>query len=65
MEGESLTFSSFNCLKASKHLMMYKYQKHEEIDKAYILVNDEYKVSMIYGAKFILLEIYRKQYIET
>ena len=45
-----------------------KIQKHGEIDDAYVLVNEEYKVSMIYGAKFILLGTIllqqMKQYIE-
>ena len=43
--------------------------KHEEIQGAYVLVNDKYKVSIIHGAKIILLDniLYQqmKQYIET
>ena len=46
-----------------------KIAKHEEIHGAYNLVNEEYKVSMLYGAKIILLDsiLYEqlKLYIEV
>ena len=48
--------------------MLKKIKKHEEIHDAYVLVNEEYKVFMIYGAKIILLDTIllqqMKQYIE-
>ena len=55
----SLTY--FNCLRASnlmniRLIDVEKITKHKEIDGAYVLTNDEYKVSMIYGAKIILLD---------
>ena len=68
----SLTY--FNCLRASNLMNISlqdvnKITKHEEIDGAYVLVNEEYKVSMLYGAKIILLDsiLYEqlKLYIEV
>ena len=55
----SLTY--FNCLRASnlmniRLIDVEKITKHKEIDGAYVLTNDEYKVSMIYGSKIILLD---------
>ena len=55
----SLTY--FSCLRASNLISMSlqdvsKITKHEEIDGAYVLVNKDYKVSMLYGAKIILLD---------
>ena len=55
----SLTY--FNCLRASnlmniRLIDVEKITKHKEIDGAYVLTNDEYKMSMIYGAKIILLD---------
>ena len=64
----------FNCLRVSNSMNITlhdinKIRKHEEIGDAYVLVNEEYKVSIIYGAKIILLDniLYQqmKQYIET
>ena len=68
----SLTY--FNCLRASNLMNISlqdvnKIAKHEEIHGAYVLVNEEYKVSMLYGAKIILLDsiLYEqlKLYIEV
>ena len=56
-----VSLSYFNCLRASNLMNITihdvkKTTKHEEIEDAFVLVNDEYKVSMIYGAKIILLD---------
>ena len=55
----SLTY--FSCLRASNLISISlqdvsKITKHKEIDGAYVLVNKDYKVSMLYGAKIILLD---------
>ena len=55
----SLTY--FNCLRASNLMNISlddveKIEKHDEIDDAWVLTNLEYKTSMIYGAKIILLD---------
>lgn len=53
--------TDFNYLRTS-NLMNISLQdvnmitKHEEIHDAYAIVNDEYKKSMFYGAKIILLD---------
>ena len=51
----------FNCLRASNLMNISlddveKIEKHDEIDDAWVLTNLEYKISMIYGAKIILLD---------
>ena len=50
-----------NCLRASNLTNISledvkKIEKHHEIEEAWVLTNEEYKVSMIYGAKIILLD---------
>lgn len=61
----SLTY--FNCLRALNVINIsledvHKIKKHDEIEDTWVLTNEEYKVSMIYGAKIILLdEILQKQ----
>ena len=55
----SLTY--FNCLRASNLMNISladieKIEKQDEIDDAWVLINLEYKISMIYGAKIILLD---------
>ena len=55
-----LSLCYFNCLRASNLMNITledvnKITKHEEIEDAWVLTNEEYKVSMIYSAKVILL----------
>ena len=62
----SLTY--FNCLRASNLMNISledvkKIKKHEEVDDAYVLVNEEHKVSKIILLDTILLQ-QMKQYIE-
>ena len=54
--------SYFNCLRASNLMKISlddveKISKHDEIDAAWVLTNLQCKMSMIYGAKIILLDI--------
>lgn len=56
-----VTLTYLNCLMASNLMNISlddvsKIKKHEEIDGAWVLTNDAYKTSMIYGAKIILLD---------
>ena len=51
----------FNCLQASNLINISlddvkKISKNDKIDDAWVLANSEYKTSMIYGAKIILLD---------
>lgn len=51
----------FNCLRASNMINILledvaKIKKHEEMVDTWILTNEEYKISMIYGEKVILLD---------
>lgn len=51
----------FNCLRASNLINILledvaKIKKHEEMVDTWILTNEEYKISMIYGEKVILLD---------
>ena len=56
-----VSLSYFNCLRASNLFNISiedftNIKKHDEIQDAWVLTNEEFKVSMIYGAKIILLD---------
>lgn len=54
------------CVKSDISLAdIEKINKHDKIDGAYVLTNERYKTSMIYGAKIILLDEIHLQQIKA